>query len=61
MTRRTQSARIGGKGKILVDSHVRMKGRDEAGFRYGMEWLRHHDRYDDQAFVDPYVKFKTQG
>lgn len=22
------------------------KGRDEAGMEYGMEWLRHHDRYD---------------
>jgi predicted dithiol-disulfide oxidoreductase (DUF899 family) len=32
------------------------KGRDEAGFKYGMEWLRHHDRYDDKSFEDPYVK-----
>jgi len=31
------------------------KGRDEHDFRYGMEWLRHHDRYDDQSFVDPYA------
>jgi hypothetical protein len=22
---------------------------------YGMEWVRHHDRYDDASFVDPYV------
>lgn len=22
------------------------KGRDEAGLDYGMEWVRHHDRYD---------------
>jgi predicted dithiol-disulfide oxidoreductase (DUF899 family) len=22
------------------------KGRDEAGLEYGMEWVRHHDRYD---------------
>jgi predicted dithiol-disulfide oxidoreductase (DUF899 family) len=22
------------------------KGRDEAGLEYGMEWLRHHDRYE---------------
>jgi len=22
-----------------------------------MEWLRHHDRYDDPGFIDPYVKF----
>jgi len=33
------------------------KGRDEARFTYGMEWLRHHDRYDDPGFIDPYVKF----
>jgi len=32
------------------------KGRDEAGLSYGMEWLRHHDRYDDKSFVDPYAK-----
>jgi len=24
------------------------KGRDEAGLTYSMEWLRHHDRYDDR-------------
>jgi predicted dithiol-disulfide oxidoreductase (DUF899 family) len=27
------------------------KGRDEAGLEYGMEWLRHHDRYDQLAHV----------
>jgi predicted dithiol-disulfide oxidoreductase (DUF899 family) len=32
------------------------KGRDEAGFTYPMEWVRHHDRYGDKTFVDPYVK-----
>lgn len=32
------------------------KGRDEAGFSYGMEWLRHHDRYGDDSFVDPYAQ-----
>ena len=32
------------------------KGRDEAGFSYGMEWLRHHDRYGDDSFVDPYAR-----
>jgi len=31
-------------------------GRDEAGFSYGMEWLRHHDRYGDETFVDPYAR-----
>ncbi len=27
------------------------KGRDEDGMEYGMEWLRHHDRYDQSADV----------
>ena len=37
------------------------KGRDEGALSYGMEWVRHHDRYGDAAFVDPYVKLKTAG
>jgi len=28
-------------------------GRDEAGMAYGMEWLRHHDRYEPAAPVKP--------
>ncbi len=32
------------------------KGRDEDGLRYSMEWIRHHDRYGDNTFVDPYVE-----
>jgi predicted dithiol-disulfide oxidoreductase (DUF899 family) len=35
------------------------RGRDEAGFSYGMEWLRHHDRYGDKAFHDPYARRKS--
>ena len=31
------------------------KGRDEDALAYGMEWVRHHDKYDDVGFVDPYV------
>ena len=31
------------------------KGRDEAEFSYGMEWLRHKDRYGDASFIDPYA------
>jgi predicted dithiol-disulfide oxidoreductase (DUF899 family) len=27
------------------------KGRDEEGLEYGMEWLRHHDRYEQTADV----------
>jgi predicted dithiol-disulfide oxidoreductase (DUF899 family) len=32
------------------------KGRDEGALKYGMEWVRHHDRYQDASFVDPYVR-----
>jgi predicted dithiol-disulfide oxidoreductase (DUF899 family) len=31
------------------------KGRDESALTYGMEWVRHHDKYDDSKFVDPYI------
>lgn len=31
------------------------KGRDEAPGE-GMNWLRHHDRYDDLNFVDPWAE-----
>lgn len=31
------------------------KGRDEAELPYSMAWVRHHDRYDDESFVDPYA------
>ena len=31
------------------------KGRDEDELPYGMAWVRHHDRYDDDSFVDPYA------
>lgn len=31
------------------------KGRDEEEFP-GMSWLRHHDRYDDKNFVDPWME-----
>jgi predicted dithiol-disulfide oxidoreductase (DUF899 family) len=27
------------------------KGRDEDALRYGMEWVKHHDRYQDASFV----------
>jgi predicted dithiol-disulfide oxidoreductase (DUF899 family) len=29
------------------------KGRDEAGLSSTMEWLRHHDRYDDRPVIVP--------
>ena len=31
------------------------KGRDEAELPYSMSWVRHHDRYGDETFVDPYL------
>ncbi len=31
------------------------KGRDEDDFP-GMSWVRHHDRYGDKTFVDPWVE-----
>jgi predicted dithiol-disulfide oxidoreductase (DUF899 family) len=37
------------------------KGRDEGRLKYGMEWVRHHDRYGDTTFVDPYVQLGTKG
>ena len=35
------------------------KGRDESAFSYGMEWLRHRDRYGDETFIDPYAEPQT--
>lgn len=34
---------------------VTSKGRDEEGMK-NMDWLRHHDRYDDPHFVDPWLE-----
>ena len=31
------------------------KGRNESDLPYGMAWVRHHDRYDDESFSDPYA------
>ena len=31
------------------------KGRDETELPYPMAWVRHHDRYGDETFVDPYL------
>jgi len=33
------------------------KGRDEAGLKYGMAWVRHHDKYQG-AVVDPNASYK---
>lgn len=32
------------------------KGRDEEGLVYGMEWVRHHDKYGDESFKGIYVE-----
>jgi len=32
------------------------RGRDEDGLVYGMEWVRHHDKYGDDSFKDIYVE-----
>jgi predicted dithiol-disulfide oxidoreductase (DUF899 family) len=43
------------------------KGRDEAGLKHTMAWVRHHDKYEEGYFVDPnqgYVEpevVKTEG
>lgn len=29
------------------------KGRDEDGLAFSMSWVRHHDKYDQDYFVDP--------
>ena len=29
------------------------KGRDEAGLKHTMAWVRHHDKYGENYFVDP--------
>lgn len=36
------------------------RGRDEAELPYTMEWIRHHDRYGDETFRDPYVDLLTE-
>jgi len=33
------------------------KGRDEAALKYGMAWVRHHDKYEG-AVVDPNASYK---
>jgi predicted dithiol-disulfide oxidoreductase (DUF899 family) len=32
------------------------KGRDEENLVYGMEWIRHHDKYGDASFKDIYIE-----
>ena len=37
------------------------KGRDEAGLKHTMEWVRHHDRYDESYRVDPEAGYRQPG
>jgi predicted dithiol-disulfide oxidoreductase (DUF899 family) len=34
------------------------KGRDEDGLKHSMAWVRHHDRYEDSAAVDPNATYQ---
>jgi predicted dithiol-disulfide oxidoreductase (DUF899 family) len=34
------------------------KGRDEAGLKFSMAWVRHHDKYDDSYVVDANQSYK---
>lgn len=34
------------------------KGRDEDGLAFSMSWVRHHDRYMEDYFVDPAQKYE---
>jgi hypothetical protein len=34
------------------------KGRDEDGLAFAMAWVRHHDKYDGEYFVDPNRKYE---
>ena len=53
----TYSAYARGLENFLTVYHlldIVPKGRDEKSLSYGMEWIRHKDRYDDETFIDPY-------
>jgi predicted dithiol-disulfide oxidoreductase (DUF899 family) len=54
----TYSAYARGLENFLTAYHlldIVPKGSDEEGLSYGMEWLRHKDRYGDETFIDPYT------
>ena len=63
------AAQAGGRCRSFFDAklgcaidngnHILLSA-NEAALAYGMEWVRHHDRYDDPGFVDPYAN-KLQG
>jgi len=35
------------------------KGRDEAGLKHSMAWVRHHDKYDGGYFVDAEMEYEA--
>ena len=37
------------------------KGRDEAGLKHSMAWVRHHDKYGEGYFVDPEPALRPAG
>ena len=54
----TYSAYARGLENFLTAYHlldIVPKGRDEEELSYGMEWVRHKDRYEDETFIDPYT------
>jgi len=54
----TYSAYARGLENFLTAYHlldIVPNGRNEDKFSYGMEWLRHKDRYGDETFIDPYT------
>jgi predicted dithiol-disulfide oxidoreductase (DUF899 family) len=58
-----------GRGDEMVDTtymylDLMPKGRNETGPHFNLgDWVRHHDRYDADGFVDPrgrYVALESQ-
>src|SRR5439155_668491 len=53
-------------GDILLGTYnyldLTPKGRNETGPSFNLtDWVRHHDRYDDDGFVDPTGRHRPKG
>ena len=53
-------------GDILLGTYnlldLTPKGRNETGPNHNLtDWVRHHDRYDDDGFVDPTGRHRPKG
>ena len=53
-------------GDILLGTYnyldLAPKGRNETGPSFNLpDWVRHHDRYDDDGFVDPTGRHRPKG